>query len=114
MVQIFSLIQVYNSLSKNNKQFHGMQIWRIISCKGNTVVPFVNAWVSIRFLRNPQSNDAMPPHRYGVKDNKVDQSCSKSFTGFMSGSDNTPSGLWSWIKAMRNSANTVSNRHASV
>ena len=63
-----------------------MQIWRIVSSKGSTVLPFINAWVSIRFLGNPQSNDNMPPRRYGDKDNKVDQSCSKSFTGLMSGS----------------------------
>ena len=30
---------------------------------------------------NPQVQDAMPPHDHGVKDNEVEQSCFKSFTG---------------------------------
>ena len=30
---------------------------------------------------NPQVQDAMPPHGHGVKDNEVEQSCFKSFTG---------------------------------
>ena len=34
------------------------------------------------------------PRGYGVKGNEVDQYCSESITGFMSPSDNTPSGAW--------------------
>ena len=30
---------------------------------------------------NPQVQDAMPSRKHGVKDNKVEQSCFKSFTG---------------------------------
>ena len=85
-----------------------LRVHEIILC-------FINVFSRIYTINrgNSQSNDANP-RRYGVKDNEVDQSCSKSFTGFMSPSNIAPSGAWSWIEAVGNSANTVSNRQASV
>ena len=58
-------------------------------------------------IGSPQSK-TLCPYKLGVKDTEEDQSCSKSFTGLMSGSKNTPSGVWSWIKTLGNTENTDS------
>ena len=51
--------------------------------------------IMIMKKRNPQSDEHHASHGYGVKGNEVDQYYSESFPGFMSPSDDTPSGAWS-------------------